>query len=202
MPSAEFFSGLGVFVRPGFLDEDACAWLRAEARAARRVPGVVGVEADKFEIDSRSRSTDIAKVSSEAESLVFERLDVVTPEIEQHFSLKAEGRQPVQFLVYGEGDFFGAHRDRDDSDEAADFARARRVSIVTFLNGQSEEPAPEAFGGGELTFYGLLGEEPGSEVGLPIQAETGLLVAFDSELPHQVTAITHGQRYTVVTWLV
>src|SRR5205807_6161554 len=164
MPSAEFFTGLGVFVRPGFLGEDDCAWLRSEALAAQRVPGVVGVEGDAFEIDARSRSTDIAKVSSEARSLVSDGLDALTPEIEQHFSLKVEGRQPVQFLVYGEGDFFAAHRDRDDSDEAADFARARRVSIVTFLNGQAEEPAPEAFGGGELTFYGLLGEEPGSEV--------------------------------------
>src|SRR2546423_6991702 len=101
MPSAEFFTGLGVFVRPGFLREEDCAWLRSEARAARRVPGSVGVQGDTFEIDARSRSTDVAKVSSEAESLVSDRLDAITPEIEQHFSLKAEGRQPLQFLLYG-----------------------------------------------------------------------------------------------------
>jgi predicted 2-oxoglutarate/Fe(II)-dependent dioxygenase YbiX len=32
--------------------------------------------------------------------------------------------------------------------------------------------------------------------------ERGLLVAFDSGIAHSVTPVTHGERFTVVTWLV
>jgi SM-20-related protein len=39
-------------------------------------------------------------------------------------------------------------------------------------------------------------------VGLPLVGEGGLLVAFESGTTHSVTPITHGERYTVVTWLV
>jgi SM-20-related protein len=53
-----------------------------------------------------------------------------------------------------------------------------------------------------LTFYGLLGGEKGEKVGLPLVGEEGLLVAFKSNITHAVTPVTHGERFTVVTWLV
>ena len=45
-------------------------------------------------------------------------------------------------------------------------------------------------------------EQGDRQVGLPLVGESGLLVAFDSNLTHAVTPVTHGERYTVVTWLV
>jgi SM-20-related protein len=74
--------------------------------------------------------------------------------------------------------------------------------VVVFLNDQAEEPSPLTYGGGTLTFYGLLGGEKGEKVGLPLVGEEGLLVAFKSNITHAVTPVTHGERFTVVTWLV
>lgn len=202
MPSADFFTRLGLFAIKEFLDPEVCARLRAEAEAAEKVHAEVGGEDARYGVDTRNRKTGIAVVSSEAEAVVADRLSVVTPEIARHFALELEGSQPLQFLVYAEGDFFEPHRDRNDSEEAAAFSRGRRVSIVMFLNGETKEPAEHGYGGGALTFYELLQGQRGEQIGLPLVGETGLLVAFDSNLTHGVTPVTHGERYTVVTWLV
>jgi SM-20-related protein len=79
------------------------------------------------------------------------------------------------------------------------FVRERRISVVLFVNGGSDEPAPGSLGGGALTFYGLMGDG-GQSVGLPVDAESGLAVAFPSATLHGVSPVTHGQRFTVVTW--
>jgi SM-20-related protein len=202
VPTAEFFDRAGLFTRRGFLDAETCAWLRAEAAGATKVPGAVGVEGDEYRIDRASRRTGIADVPDAAQSVVAERLNVVIPDITRHFDIEIEGRQSLQFLVYGEGDFFEAHRDRNDSVGAASFSARRQVSVVMFLNGESKEPRGGTYGGGSLTFYGLLGGDRGKQVGLPLVGEDGLLVAFESGTWHSVTPITHGERYTVVTWLV
>ena len=202
VPTAEFFNRVGLFTLRGFLEPETCQSLRAEAAAAKKVPGAVGSEGDEYRIDRASRSTGIADVSEDAQAVVAKRLSAVIPDITRHFGVEVEGRQSLQFLVYGEGDFFEAHRDRNDSPGAAAFSARRRVSVVAFLNDESQEPREGAYGGGSLTFYGLLGGNRGKQVGLPLVGESGLLVAFDSNMTHSVTPITHGERYTVVTWLV
>jgi SM-20-related protein len=202
MPAAEFLTRLGLFCVRDFLEAHTCARLRSEVRAAPRVPGAVGGESGDYQINRGARSTDIAEVSPEAEALVDARLDAATSDIERHFSVELEGRQRLQFLVYKPGDFFEAHHDRNPSPEAAEFSRQRRVSVVVFLNDEAREPGTDVYGGGALTFYGLLGGKGDKQVGLPIVGERGLLVAFDSGIAHSVTPVTHGERFTVVTWLV
>jgi SM-20-related protein len=201
MPPADFFSRLGLFVVRGFLDPETCARLRAEAAAAEKVPGAVGGEGSQYRVDPESRRTGIATVTDDVEAVVAERLSPLIPEIARHFSVDVEGRQSLQFLVYGEGDFFEPHRDRNDSKDAAAFSKGRQVTIVIYLNGESGQDG-DGYAGGALTFYGLLAGGRGDEVGLPLAAEPGLLVAFDSSLTHAVSPITRGERYTVVTWLV
>jgi SM-20-related protein len=202
VPTSEFFDRIGLFTVKDFLEPETCARLRAEVAAAKKVPGAVGGEGDEYRIDRASRRTGIAEVPDAAQEVVAERLSAVIPDIARHFGIEVEGRQSLQFLVYGKGDFFEAHRDRNDSKGAAAFSARRRVSVVAFLNGESQEPRDGTYGGGSLTFYGLLGGDRGKQVGLPLVGEGGLLVAFDSGVTHSVTPITHGERYTVVTWLV
>jgi SM-20-related protein len=201
VPPADFFSRLGLFVVRDFLDAETCSRLRAEAGAAKKVPGAVGGEGSEYRVDHESRKTGIATVPDEAEGVVAERLSPLIPEIARHFSIEVEGRQSLQFLVYGEGDFFEPHRDRNDSKDAAAFSKTRQVTIVIYLNGESDQSSG-SYAGGALTFYGLLDGGRGQEVGLPLVAEPGLLVAFNSNLTHAVTPITAGERYTIVTWLV
>jgi SM-20-related protein len=33
-----------------------------------------------------------------------------------------------------------------------------------------------------------------------VQGETGALIAFPSEMLHEVTPITRGERFTIVSW--
>jgi predicted 2-oxoglutarate/Fe(II)-dependent dioxygenase YbiX len=60
----------------------------------------------------------------------------------------------------------------------------RRVSAIVFLSDRSE------YEGGTVRFLHH-GEAP---------ATRGTLLAFRSELTHEVTRLERGERYTVVTW--
>jgi SM-20-related protein len=163
--------------------------------AAKAATVAEGETAD--ELDERQRSTKWAQVSDETRTRLQERLLSLKPSLEKHFGQELGGCQPAQFLVYREGDFFGAHHDTSADEDAADFVRERRISVVLFVNGTSEEPTPGLFGGGALTFYGLMEDE---RIGLPVDAEPGLAVAFPAEKLHGVTPVLHGERFSVVTW--
>jgi SM-20-related protein len=201
MPDAAFFSPFGFFVTPDFLEAELCAELRAEMGAAATEPATVHDEQERYAVDERRRSTAWAGVSAATESVLQQRLLNLMPRVGSHFEVELTDVQTLQFLVYRPGDYFLPHRDRNEGADAAAFSRRRQVSVLLFLNEQSDEPAPERYGGGELTFYGLLGDdERARSVGLPLTGRAGLLVAFRSAIVHEVTAVTHGERYTVVTW--
>lgn len=200
MPAADFFTRLGLFAKPGFLDPGLCGRIRDEMASSTRAPATVRESGDDYGVDEDTRRTKLAQVPGGTASFVEERLLTVKPEIERHFDVGLAGMQKLGFLVYSEGDYFQRHVDRGAHEEDAEFAKERRVSVVIFLNGESEEPREGAYGGGALTFYGLLGNGQGAGVGLPLDPEPGLLIAFRSDVVHEVTPVTHGERYTVVTW--
>jgi len=106
----------------------------------------------------------------------------------------------LQFLQYLPGDFYCAHRDGTFAPDAPDYFRRRRVSVVIFLNGPSDEPRPNCYGGGRLTFYGLIKEPRFELCGLPLDAQPGMLVAFPADVLHEVRPVLHGERQTIVTW--
>lgn len=74
------------------------------------------------------------------------------------------------------------------------------MSVVIFLNRQSQEPAEDAYGEGQLTFYGLLDGPQWEKCASPLDAEPGLLIAFPSDRWHEIKPVSHGRRFTVVTW--
>ena len=194
---ADFFERFGFFTESGLLDPEEAASLREEmAGAAAKVSTVAeGETAD--EVDEGQRSSKWAQVSDETRTRLQERLLTLKPALAAHFGQEFADCQPAQFLVYRKGDFFGAHHDTSEDEDAADFVRERRISVILFVNGVSEEPAPDSFGGGALTFYGLMDD---ARVGLPVDAEPGLAVGFPAETLHGVTPVLHGERFTVVTW--
>jgi len=193
-----FFARFGLYVAPGFLDEEACRRVRAAMQEAQQVEATIEDEGT-LEVDRSHRKTRVAKVDPETLQLVRERLNGLRETLAGHFEFPLAECEKPQFLVYEEGDFFRPHMDSSDKD--ADEASGRRVSAVIFLNESSDEAAPDAYGGGSLSFYGLLQDDPkGQGVGLPLVGSPGSLVAFPSHLIHGVTPVTHGRRYTIASW--
>jgi SM-20-related protein len=179
----------GLFVADDVIDAQTCDGLREEMAMSRAEAATVMEEGRDY-VDAEQRSTKYAKVSDETRAVAEESLRALKSRLENHFEMKLSDLQPPQFLVYEPGDFFGLHRDSSHEEDAADYAKARKLSVVLFVN--------EGYGGGQLEFYGLVEGQPG--MGIPLDARPGLVVAFPSSTPHGVSEVTHGERYTVVTW--
>jgi SM-20-related protein len=203
MPSANFFVRLGLFAIPGFLEPDLCRRLRGEMGSSEVTQATVRDSGVTYGVDESTRRTRSANVDASMASVVEGRLLAIMDRVAQHFALQLTGVQDLQFLIYQEGDFFRRHVDRTpDQEDDASFVKERQVSALIFLNGQTSEHGADGFDGGALTFYGLLDDDRGVGLGLPVTAEPGLLIAFPPSLVHEVTPVTSGERYTVVTWFV
>jgi SM-20-related protein len=122
------------------------------------------------------------------------------PDVAGVFGIEVSGVQRPQFLRYREGDFFAAHQDRGSDRRGAEFAQQREISVVIFLNDETSEDRPDTYEGGALTLFGLLDSDDDRSVGLPVSGEAGALIGFPSEMLHEVTPITRGERFTVVSW--
>jgi SM-20-related protein len=171
-----------------FFDAATCNAIVEELRTASAEAATVYGSSAGAAVQPRVRSVRRVDVSRELHELVSGRFLAHMPEIAQHFSVALDSCEPPQFLRYEPGDFFVAHQDgntpllRDDS-------QSRRVSIVAFLNAD--------YDGGVLTLHGSY---PDYNVRRPVVGDPGTLVAFRSETTHEVTPVTHGERYTIVSW--
>jgi len=199
MPRAEFFNHFGLFHARNFLDAGTCEQLRGEIREATGTAATI-LRSGAREVDEQVRKVTGTDVSSATQALLAERLTAIKPDLEQHFELTLAAYEEPSFLRYRLGDCYVAHRDRLDDPADATWLRARRVSVVVVLYREEQASDPEEYGGGALTFAGLLDDARLRAIGIPLVAEPGLLLAFRSDVLHSVTPVTHGERYTIVTW--
>lgn len=197
--SSHILSKFKILVVEDFIDPELCAVLRADARAGVNKEANV-INRGSVRVDKSVRSTRVATLDTPAAAAFKARVRELKPRLEGHFNLTLAGYQDPHFLTYGPDDFFQPHRDNNYDPLDTETIRARRVSVVVFLNGASEEPAPETFGGGSLVFYGLLPDARCATIGFPLAGKPGLMVAFPVDMMHEVAPITRGERYTAVTW--
>jgi predicted 2-oxoglutarate/Fe(II)-dependent dioxygenase YbiX len=118
------------------------------------------------------------------------------PELERHFNLTLARCEAPQCLRYVTGDFFVAHQD-GNTPLIHDESRFRKVSAILFLSGQSEAPLPRTYGGGAFVLHGPYS---GPDIRVPVAPAPGTLIAFPAETTHEVIPVTHGERFTIVTW--
>lgn len=200
MPNADFFSRLGVFVGKDFLDAMLCTRLRSEIQTANSSSAEV-VRAGVALVDKHSRKVRQYIMTPQTTSLIRAGLLALTPQLEQHCQMAITGCEVPQFLVYYPGDFFVAHQDGGvPSGEDPPFLRNRKIAVVLFINSASEEPTANTYCGGALALYGLIDDPRCQSYGFPLIGEAGFLVAFRADTLHEVTPVTHGVRYTVVSW--
>lgn len=146
-------------------------------------------------VDERVRRVSRVSVSKKTTVSVAERLAQQRDPISQHFGISLANLEEPQFLRYRIGDFFVAHQDGNTGLVNLDTDRTRRISVSIFLNNQSVTPEPDTYGGGSLAFSDW---RTGSRH--EVAGEAGMLVAFRSELTHEVTQVTQGERFAVVSW--
>jgi SM-20-related protein len=194
----EIFTRLGFYLKRHFLDASFCEEIRAQMNTQAHEAGYVKTAESGYIVDLDVRRTQIAHVPVGYAYAIRDRLEALKPAIENHFAEQLSFQEKPQFLLYEPGDGYALHRDvPSEQVEEGALIKSRRVSIIIFLNDCIETPS---YSGGELVFYGLSSDPQWKDYGLPLEAETGLLVAFRSETLHEVRPVTDGERYTTVTW--
>ncbi|MEM9214351.1 MAG: 2OG-Fe(II) oxygenase [Cyanobacteria bacterium P01_F01_bin.150] len=197
------FEHFGLLVVKNFLDAELCRKIRAEVRSTndRELAEVYANKEGQYVVDETVRKTQQTQVSNATESLVKNRLMTLKPRLERHFYLSSTVCEGVNFLHYKQGGFYCPHQDNINAEtDAPTLLKQRQISIIIFLNGESEASYPDCYGGGALVFYGLLKDPALAHVSVPLKGETGLLVAFPSHLFHEVESVTYGERFTIVSW--
>ncbi len=201
MPNATILGHLGLFVRPGFLSPASCHQIRTEMTSASSIPAMIRpVGQEGGVLDQATRRTGVASVSASTFALVEDQLRATKPALEEHFLVQLTGWQRPQFYIYEEGDFFVAHRDKDEDPLAPDWVRSRQVSVSIFLNDTKGGPDAQPYRGGALVFYGARGDQSGAGFSIPLEGEEGMFVAFRSDWLHEVRPVTSGRRFSIVTW--
>lgn len=199
MIDVRVFQLLGFLVGRDFLTRAECKRLRSEmSQATPELAGVV--HEGQNVIDRGHRSTKRVGIGDPSYRDIEWRLNAMRPELERHFRVTLSGMQEPQFLRYAAGDFFRCHADTSDHETAPDFLRQRKISTVIFL-GHAEDDGHDGRGrGGDLVFHGLIDDQRMRDRGFTFPPEEGTLLAFPSTVLHEVTTVTGGHRYSVVTW--
>jgi SM-20-related protein len=181
-----------LFLVQQFFDQLECERILGELKAAHGSAATVYGRRDSGAVDENVRRTFRVRPAPEIVALVTDRLESCKEALEKHFALTLNECEEPQFLRYREGDFFVAHQDGNTGLLRLD-TEQRRISMIVFLNRESEVPGSGVYGGGSLVFTDLRNR-------FHLAAEPGMLVAFRSETTHEVTPVTHGERYSIASW--
>lgn len=171
-------------IEEGFLDLEACAALVAEIDARPSVAAGVHRKGDKY-VDDSVRRAEAGLLSPERRDALEARWLAVGQRVAGQFGCSVSQAHDTHSVHYRKGDFFAPHADQSDP-EVPEGTLPRLLSIIVFLN--------EGFGGGILKLY------EGNDCAA-VPARTGSLVVFRSDLFHEVSPVTSGERYTLVSWL-
>lgn len=206
MPSLDLFIKLGLFVQPNFLEVAYCDQLLSTVRTTPGQPALV-LPTNKHQIlspqdDPEHRQTEQLQLPESTTTFITQKLQQLQPTLANHFNLPLSGTQPLLFYRYTQGSYFRAHCDSSTQPNAPDFIQARQVSIIIFLNSSASDPQLGYYSGGSLIFYGLIDPSQWQSHGFLFPAQSGMLVAFRSNIWHEVQTVFSGERYTLVSWYI
>ena len=198
MPDPNSTSWPDLFVVKQFLEPQVCQEIVAEMRASQADAATVYGLTTSGAVEQNVRQTLRSRPSPTTVDFVTQRFLACKPTLETHFAVALAECEDPQFLRYREGDFFVAHQDGNTGLLRLD-SESRLVSLVLFLSRESDLADDGAHCGGSLIFTNLRAG-PGDREKFHLPGEPGMLVAFRSETTHEVTPVTHGERYSIVSW--
>jgi predicted 2-oxoglutarate/Fe(II)-dependent dioxygenase YbiX len=198
----EFFTRFGLYVQPEFIDCEQRTGLLSAMRASVQRNGRVYVAGSGGFYDESRRSVKLSQVTGATRARVITLFENLRPVLESHFRITLDGNREPQFLVYREGDFFCPHSDTVNGEDAQGAPKVNKLAAVLFLNSEIDSEAARDqigndYSGGALTFYGLMKEQGGPQVGLPLTGRSGTVVVFPAHITHEVRRITGGERFTI-----
>lgn len=194
----ELIDRYGLLLITNFLDEATCLNVIAAVDVSNAKAATIHGYRDSAYVYDRIRKATRLELPPAITEPVTKRLLEHKRTIEQHFSISLHACENPQFLRYDVGDFFVAHQDGNTGLLQLTSDAERKVSVVIFLNGQSQEACSGTYSGGSLKFSDYSAKPPYDAFELPVYS--GMLVAFRSELTHEVTPVTRGHRYSIVSW--
>lgn len=196
--STNTHSGFDLYMVRSFFDVETCEEFINELRRSPHAPATVYGRSESGAVDERVRKAARFAPSPETVERVKLRLLEYREEVGRHFGMSLSDCEEPQFLLYEVGDFFVAHQDGNTGMLRSDREQSRKVSVVIFLNRQSEAPETDAYCGGSLVFSDWRASPRLSDYQLPV--EVGTMITFRSETTHEVIPVTHGERYSIVSW--
>ena len=132
------------------------------------------------EIARRAFEVDVDEVMVDEVQRAFQP---IRAQVAKFFGTPISGEEGPGFVRYACGGYYRMHC--DVAPEHEEFPR--RISLVVFLTTAGVE-----FEGGTLRLYG--------DRTCDITPRAGMLVAFPSDIPHEVLRVTAGVRDAVVDW--
>ena len=189
-----------LFIIKQFFEPLACDALVAELRSLDGSAATIYGRATSGSIDQNVRRTLRVEPSDETIELVKRRLWSCKEVVEKYFEVALNECEEPQFLHYREGDFFVRHQDGNTEQMEFDHLQVRRISIVVFLNGYSDEPELDTFAGGQLNFYDKDHQSRPEPLIFSLKGEPGLLVGFSAHMLHEVKPVVRGNRFTIISW--
>jgi predicted 2-oxoglutarate/Fe(II)-dependent dioxygenase YbiX len=198
MTASDYSHLFNIYIIRDFLDTNLCDQIVFDLSRSDETAAAVYDRDEVGGINEAMRKTRRVSPSAFASALINQRLAEVQGQIEQHFSICLTSVEEPQFLHYRTGDFFVAHQDGNTGLMRSAREQSRKISVSVFLNAPSQGDEEGAFDGGALLFTEWRPDRQRGQYA--IAAETGMLVAFPSETTHEVTPVTRGDRYSVVSW--
>lgn len=192
MPTTELLRSLGIYIIEDFMLASECSLLCDEVRNSDKIQASTLSESEHLErINNRIRKTKYGQVSKSSQSSIDKRVNDLKPSLEDFFNEPlAEQFEKPKFLYYAKGDFFAPHTDEQFN---------RKINITINLNSREGQSTDQGYEGGELQLYGLLKQKGFRKRGIAAPSHAGCLIAYPANIVHEVTPITSGARFSVVS---
>jgi SM-20-related protein len=187
----------GLFILTNFLSSDRLRTITPLLEAAPgELAAIQPVAGGGLSANEEVRRAWEIELADDLHEDLVSRIHAVHPEVESFFAQSLEPCEAVAALRYPPGAFYRTHRDVAAQPDAHQLHR-RAVSIVVFLN--SGAPVPKAaFTGGALRLHET---DDGCGSWRDVVPVAGTLIAFRSDVLHEVLPVATGTRLTAVTWL-
>jgi SM-20-related protein len=190
-------AGFDLYLVRSFFDVQTCAEFISEISRSPVGAATIYGRGESASVDESVRKAARLMPSPDTVRHVRQRLLAQRAEVEEHFGVNLSRCEQPQFLRYGVGDFFVAHQDGNTGMLLSDREQSRKISVVIFLNPQTEAPDSEGYCGGSLVFSDW---RCPSRKDLRLPGKAGTFVAFRSETTHEVFPVTQGDLYSIVSW--